>query len=156
MKRQFNHTSPATTPATATVAMPGGVEVAAKVYRGEEKVLCKVGAVSIEGIGFPDPPLGIAVKVHDGNRRAHGALCVAVVKQLGPVKDINDFPHFMRSQESLPDCTNVPVTKGFVTAHEGKVDSMPDLRLFPYAHLGLDYRRRRVKRVTQQNLFVVC
>jgi|GEM_PF-6183474 len=33
MKRQFNYTSPATTPAAATVASAGEVEVAAKVYR---------------------------------------------------------------------------------------------------------------------------
>ena len=124
MERLLNYTSSATAPATATVAAADGVEVAAKVYRGEEKVLCKVGAESIEGIGFSDPPLGIAVKVHDGNRRAHGAVCVAVLKQLGLVKDINDFPHFMRSQESLPDCTNVPVTKGFVTAHEKRHETL--------------------------------
>ena len=35
MKRQFNQTSPAAAPATATVAIAGGVEVAAKVYRGD-------------------------------------------------------------------------------------------------------------------------
>jgi len=35
MKRQFNHTSPATTPAAATVATAGGVEVVGKVYRGD-------------------------------------------------------------------------------------------------------------------------
>jgi hypothetical protein len=27
-------------------------------------------------------------------------------------------PDIMRSQESLPDCTNAAVTKGFVTAQE--------------------------------------
>ena len=35
MKRQFNHTSLATAVARETNAANGGVEVAAKVYRGE-------------------------------------------------------------------------------------------------------------------------
>jgi len=35
MERQFNHTHPATSVARETNAANGGVEVAAKVYRGE-------------------------------------------------------------------------------------------------------------------------
>ena len=35
MKRQFNHTSPATAVARETNAANGGVEVAGKVYRGD-------------------------------------------------------------------------------------------------------------------------
>ena len=35
MERLLNYTSSATTPATATVASAGGVEVVGKVYRGD-------------------------------------------------------------------------------------------------------------------------
>ena len=118
MKRQFNYTNSATASGTATVAIAGGVEVAAKVYRREKKVLCKVGAESIEGIGFSDPPLGIAVKVHDGNRRALGAVCVAVLKQLGLVKDINDFQHLKRHETpEVRNCREI-VTGTIVTEFE--------------------------------------
>ncbi len=68
------------------------------------RVLCKVGAESIEGIGFCEPPLGIAVKIHDGNWRALGAVCVAVLKQLDLVKDINDFPLLKRHE--MPEVRN--------------------------------------------------
>ncbi len=43
----------------------------------------KLGAESIQGIGFADPAIGIAVKVADGGGRALGPICVEVLKQLG-------------------------------------------------------------------------
>jgi L-asparaginase II len=46
-------------------------------------VICKGGAEAIQGIGFVDPPIGIAVKIHDGNDRALYTVCVETLKQLG-------------------------------------------------------------------------
>ncbi len=46
-------------------------------------VICKGGAEAIQAIGFSDPPIGIAVKIHDGNPRALYPVCVEVMKQLG-------------------------------------------------------------------------
>lgn len=43
----------------------------------------KLGAESIQGLGFADPHIGIAVKVADGAGRALGPICVEVLKQLG-------------------------------------------------------------------------
>lgn len=68
-------------------------------------LVCKVGAESIEGIGLSDPPLGIVVKIHDGNWRALGAVCVAVLKQLGLIKSIDDFPYLKRHE--MPEVRNV-------------------------------------------------
>ncbi len=56
------------------------------------RAVCKVGGEAIEGIGFCEPPLGIAVKIHDGNWRARAPVCVEALKQLGLVGNINDFP----------------------------------------------------------------
>jgi len=56
------------------------------------KLISKVGAESIEGIALDDPPVGIAVKVHDGNQRALGAICLSILRQLGYIKDMKDFP----------------------------------------------------------------
>jgi L-asparaginase II len=74
--------------------------------------VCKVGAEGLEGIGFYDPPLGIAVKIHDGNRRALAAVCVEVLKQLGIVRDMDNLPH-LRIYEK-PEITN---DRNIVTGH---------------------------------------
>lgn len=58
--------------------------------------VCKIGAEAIEGIGFTDPPLGICVKILDGNQRALGPVCVEVFKQLGIIKNIDDYPLLKR------------------------------------------------------------
>jgi L-asparaginase II len=50
-------------------------------------VVCKVGAESIEGIGFRDENIGIAVKIHDGNQRALYPVCIEVLRQLGLIDD---------------------------------------------------------------------
>ena len=55
-------------------------------------IICKGGAEAIQGIGFVNPPIGIAVKIHDGNSRAIGPVCVEVLKQLGLV-DIEKAEH---------------------------------------------------------------
>lgn len=55
-------------------------------------VLCKVGAEAIEGVGFSDPPIGIAIKIHDGNFRALGVTCIEVFGQLDLIDKISDFP----------------------------------------------------------------
>jgi len=47
------------------------------------RLICKVGAEAIEGIALDDPPVGIAVKIHDGNWRALWPVCVEVLRQLG-------------------------------------------------------------------------
>jgi L-asparaginase II len=55
-------------------------------------VICKVGAEALEAIAFREPALGIVVKVHDGADRALGPICIAVLKQLGIIQKISDFP----------------------------------------------------------------
>jgi len=50
-------------------------------------VVCKVGAESIEGIGFKNEKIGIAVKIHDGNQRALYPVCIEVLRQLGLTED---------------------------------------------------------------------
>ncbi len=69
------------------------------------KLICKVGAESVEGIAFSDPPVGIAVKVHDGNQRALAAICLSIFKQLGYIKDIKDFPLLEKYEK--PEVRNV-------------------------------------------------
>ena len=43
----------------------------------------EVSAWLVEAMAFADPPLGIAVKIHDGNFRALRPVCVEVLRQLG-------------------------------------------------------------------------
>lgn len=49
-------------------------------------IICKGGAEAIQGIGFAEPSLGIAVKIDDGNPRALYTVCIEVLKQLGLLK----------------------------------------------------------------------
>ena len=46
-------------------------------------VVNKVGAEGIEGMGFSDPAIGIAVKILDGNERALYPVAIEVLRQLG-------------------------------------------------------------------------
>ncbi|MEA3297299.1 MAG: asparaginase, partial [candidate division Zixibacteria bacterium] len=75
-------------------------------------VICKIGAEALEGIGFSDPPVGIAVKIHDGNERALGAVCVSILKQLDIIGNIDDFPH-LKPYEN-PEVHNV---REIITGH---------------------------------------
>lgn len=61
-----------------------------------ENIICKIGAESIEAIGFADPPIGICVKILDGNIRALGAVCVEVFRQLGLINRIENFPELQK------------------------------------------------------------
>lgn len=47
-----------------------------------DNIICKIGAESVEGIGLVDPPIGVAVKIHDGGDRALGPVVVEVLRQL--------------------------------------------------------------------------
>ncbi|UCD17313.1 MAG: asparaginase [Candidatus Zixiibacteriota bacterium] len=68
-------------------------------------IICKCGAEAIQGIGFSDPPIGIAVKIHDGNARALYPVCVEVLRQLGLVTDIDPLPHLRAFHK--PEVRNV-------------------------------------------------
>lgn len=53
-------------------------------------VVCKIGAESIQGIGFKEPNIGIAVKIHDGNQRALYPVIIELLRQLGLLENIED------------------------------------------------------------------
>lgn len=46
-------------------------------------IVCKGGAEAVELMAFQNPPLAMAIKVHDGASRALAPICVAVIEQLG-------------------------------------------------------------------------
>jgi L-asparaginase II len=77
-----------------------------------DRVVCKIGAEALEGIGFVDPPIGIAVKIHDGANRALGAVCFEVLKQLGIIEKNDDLKLLERYRR--PDVKNV---MGLVTGY---------------------------------------
>nr|MBN2276736.1 asparaginase [candidate division Zixibacteria bacterium] len=56
-------------------------------------IICKAGAEAMQGIGFADPPLGIVVKIHDGNPRALYPVCVELLRQLGIIDRADNFKH---------------------------------------------------------------
>jgi len=56
-------------------------------------VICKIGAESIQGMGFRDPDIGITVKIHDGNQRALYPVCIEVLRQLNILTDIEAAEH---------------------------------------------------------------
>ncbi|MFH1687686.1 MAG: asparaginase [bacterium] len=76
-----------------------------------DNVVCKIGAEAVEGIGLADPPLGIAVKIHDGNWRCLGAVVIEVLKQLS-ILSIEKAPLLKRLEK--PDVRNV---RGTITGH---------------------------------------
>jgi len=84
------------------VSGPGRFDLAlAKTFPGN--VVNKVGAEGIEGIGFSDPPIGIAVKILDGNARALYPVVVEVLKQLGLLDGV-DMTHL--EPFAHPEVTN--------------------------------------------------
>ncbi len=52
-------------------------------------VVNKIGAEGIEGIGFSDPAIGIAVKIIDGNARALYPVVIEVLRQLGLLGNVD-------------------------------------------------------------------
>lgn len=84
------------------VSGPGRFDLAlAKTFPGN--VVNKIGAEGIEGIGFADPPLGIAVKILDGNPRALYPVVVEVLKRMGLLDGV-DTTHLEPFVN--PDITN--------------------------------------------------
>lgn len=84
------------------VSGPGRFDLAlARTFPGN--VVNKVGAEGIEGIGFSDPPLGIAVKILDGNPRALYPVVMEVLRQLGLLEGV-DLTHLQPFIN--PDVTN--------------------------------------------------
>jgi L-asparaginase II len=83
------------------------------------RIVCKGGAEAMQAIGFIEPHIGIAVKVHDGNPRALGAICLEIFRQLGLVANIEDFPYLKRY-----DCPEVRNNRSLVTGH-----IVPEFRL---------------------------
>ena len=69
----------------------------------------KVGAESIQAIGFADPPMGIVVKIIDGaGGRALGPVCVHVLKQLGVIKRFEDHIHLLGyASPEVRNCRNL-------------------------------------------------
>ncbi|HVR20950.1 MAG TPA: asparaginase, partial [Polyangiaceae bacterium] len=61
----------------------------------------KSGAEAILGIGFRDPPLGIAIKIHDGAERALAPVAVAVLRELGLVADVASVPLLARYERPV-------------------------------------------------------
>jgi len=55
-------------------------------------VVNKIGAEAVEGIGFSDPQIGIAVKILDGNTRALYPVIIEVLRQLN-LLDAVDMKH---------------------------------------------------------------
>ncbi|MCP4566045.1 MAG: asparaginase [FCB group bacterium] len=73
------------------VSGPGRFDLAlARTFPGN--VVNKIGAEGIEGIGFSDPQVGIAVKILDGNVRALYPVVIEVMRQLGLLDNV-DMTH---------------------------------------------------------------
>jgi L-asparaginase II len=47
------------------------------------RIVCKGGAEGLQAVGFSDPPLGVVVKVLDGQSRALAPIVMAVLAELG-------------------------------------------------------------------------
>ncbi|MFZ5892493.1 MAG: asparaginase [Myxococcota bacterium] len=50
-------------------------------------MLAKAGAEGIQLGALLEPPLGFAIKVHDGHDRALGAICISMLRQLGLLEE---------------------------------------------------------------------
>ncbi len=84
-----------------------------------DRLVCKIGAEAVEGIGLTEPPIGIAVKIHDGGERALGPVVVEVLRQLSILRvpeDISSIRPYVQ-----PAVRNA---RGIVTGH-----IVPDFRL---------------------------
>ncbi len=83
-------------------------------------VICKGGAEALQAIGFSDPPIGLAVKVLDGNARALGPICIEALRQLNIVKPGSVLPYL--EQYERPEVRNAA---GLVT---GRIEAEFKLR----------------------------
>lgn len=54
--------------------------------------LSKSGAEAIQMLAFSDPPLGIAIKIHDGASRPLPAICLRVLEELGLLSRTQELP----------------------------------------------------------------
>jgi len=77
------------------------------------RMVGKGGAESLQAIGFTDPPLGIAVKIHDGGFRALGAVCFELLRQLGLVRNTDDLP-LMKQYERPEVRNNAGLLTGYI------------------------------------------
>jgi len=68
------------------------------------RLLVKGGAEALILLAFPEPALGIAIKVIDGAPRALGPIVVETLKQLGLIDDIANFPTLARYE--VPSVNN--------------------------------------------------
>lgn len=87
------------------------------------RLVCKIGAESLEALGFADPPTGIVVKIHDGNTRALGPVVVAVLKELGFIKDIEEYP-YLKAHERPVVLNNRELITGNIVAEKNLLKSV--------------------------------
>ncbi|MFH1810776.1 MAG: asparaginase [Pseudomonadota bacterium] len=76
------------------------------------RLVAKIGAEAIELIALAEPELAIAIKVHDGNMRALGAICVEVLCQLGVLDPAHLPPSLQR--HARPEVRN---DRGLLSGH---------------------------------------
>ena len=86
----------------------------------EGNAVCKVGAESVEGIGFAEQKIGIAVKIGDGNSRALWPVCMEVLRQLDIVDSIENFPFLQRYDR--------PQVKNYTKKVTGKIEPVFELK----------------------------
>jgi L-asparaginase II len=74
--------------------------------------VAKSGADGIQAVGVPSKGLGIAVKVSDGNYLSVSAITIAVLKQLGLLKeDSGNLPLSPWADPVLKNCNGISVGK---------------------------------------------
>jgi L-asparaginase II len=76
-----------------------------------------VGAEALEALGFSDPAMGIVVKIHDGNTRALGPVVLAVLKELGFITNIEEYP-YLRAHDKPIVLNNRNLVTGHIVAEE--------------------------------------
>ena len=76
------------------------------------RLVCKIGAEAVEGIGLVDPPMGIAVKILDGGERALGPVILEVLKQIGFITGTDGYPYLKRHER--PEVRN---NRNLLTGH---------------------------------------
>ena len=102
MKEAIRRVKQAMTDHPEMVSGEGRFDLAlARTFPG--RVFNKVGAEAVEGFGFNDPKIGIAVKILDGNPRALYPVIMEVLKQLGLLEGA-DLKHLQKYIN--PEITN--------------------------------------------------